>query len=111
MGGSSITEDSIEYSVLPKTSLWVIRKATWINGPKLPQFLLQYDLYCATAVNSTTVLFFFIGENGISKVITYNIIHNIWTILPQELSICDFHFPWCLGLCTCTSSQTRLGKR
>ena len=107
-----------DYPILPKTSLWVIEKATWIIGPELPQFFFQVNPFhqfgshfCATSVNSTTAYFFFIGKNGISRVVTYNIMHNIWTILPQKLSIGDCPMPWCWGLCTCTSSQTKLGKR
>ena len=93
--------DSIDY----KTSLWVINREMWIQGPNLPKIILNNHYYCATAVNSTTVFFFTMNNNvGTSKVVTYDFMSGKWKILPNYLFIHG-------GLCTCTNFQNEIYKR
>ena len=41
-----------------KTSIWTIEKEKWIQGPKIPLFLVMEDnTFCATAINSRFVMF------------------------------------------------------
>ena len=38
-----------------KSSLWSLKKDTWINGPEIPEGLIR-DSPCATAINDTLIL-------------------------------------------------------
>ena len=108
----------IEFRILAKTSLWVINREVWIHGPELPQMIIEYDQdfshpkqICATAVNSTTVYFFVIGNNGIAFVLTYDFISKFWNILSKNPLIDNCAFPPCMGQCTCTTSQDKSYQR
>ena len=59
-----------------KTSIWTIEKERWIQGPKIPlDFLLDGSTFCATAINSTFVMF--IGMQD--SVFTYDFTTETWS--------------------------------
>ena len=41
-----------DYKVQTKSSLWLLNKEAWINGPEIPEGLIK-DYPCATALNDT----------------------------------------------------------
>ena len=59
-----------------KTSIWTIEKEKWIQGPKIPlDLLLDGSTFCATAINSTFVMF--IGMQD--SVFTYDFTTETWS--------------------------------
>ena len=97
---------------LPKTSLWVIDREIWIDGPDILP-LLREKSFCATAVNSTTVFFFIGGLVGISKVVTYDFMSHVWTILSENLLVddCNEFYDLCYSSCTCASHSVKSYNR
>ena len=57
-----------------KTSIWTIEKEKWIQGPKIPLFLVMdnnnINVFCANAINSTFVMFILFNtkSNEVNKV-------------------------------------------
>ena len=58
-----------------KTSIWNTEKEKWIQGPIIPLVLvIDNNFFCATAINSTFVMF--IGMQN--SVFTYDFTTEIW---------------------------------
>ena len=79
-----------------KTSIWTIEKEKWIQGPKVP-ILLLHGVFCATAINSTFVMF--IGM--LDSIFTYDFTTDIWT---------NFPIPWKISSSACNSVQNKQAK-
>jgi hypothetical protein len=79
-----------------KTSIWTIEKEKWIQGPKVP-ILLLHKTFCATAINSTFVIF--IGM--LDSVVTYDFTTEIWSSIP---------IPWNISSSACNSVQDKQAK-
>ena len=111
IGGWETTPTSTT-TFLPKTSLWVIDREIWIDGPDILP-LLREESFCATAVNSTTVFFFIGGLVGISKVVTYDFMSHVWTILSENLLVdgCNEYNDLCSSSCTCASHSVKSYNR
>ena len=80
-----------------KTSIWIIEKEKWIQGPKIPLDLLDGFTFCATAINSTFVMF--IGM--LDSVVTYDFTTEIWT---------NVLIPWKISSSACNSVQNKQAK-
>ena len=94
----SISPFSAQYH----TSLWHIKKESWISGPKLPEIIAEYpNFVCATALNSTTVVFF--SKLSLS-LITYNLQKDAWKDLPEGVP------PWKLNPRTCSIIQDKQNR-
>ena len=93
-----------------KTSLWVIDKEAWIKGPTLHKSIIA-DNFCATALNSTTVLFFGLKSSGIRNNWGYNILKNKWSPMYGRLDFIYGNEDKDLISCTCTSTQEKTYQR
>ena len=93
-----------------KTSLWVIDKESWIKGPSLPQ-QINVVSFCATALNSTTVLFFGLKSSGIRNNLGYDILKNTWFPMYGRLDFVYGNEHKEFMSCTCTSTQEKTYQR
>ena len=93
-----------------KTSLWVIDKETWIKGPSLPK-QINVESFCATALNSTTVLFFGLKSSGIRNNLGYDILKNTWFPMYGRLDFVSGNEDKEFMSCTCTSTQEKTYQR
>ena len=80
-----------------KTSIWTVEKEKWIQGPKVPILLFHSPSFCATAINSTFVMF--IGM--LDSVVTYDFTTEIWGNIP---------IPWKISSSACNSVQNKQAK-
>ena len=82
-----------------KTSIWTIEKETWIQGPKIPSVLVMDNNYfCATAINSTFVMF--IGMQD--SVFIYDFTTESWN---------NIQIPWNIsGSATCNTVHDKQAK-
>ena len=93
-----------------KTSLWVIDKESWINGPALPKQIIA-DNFCATALNSTTVIFFSLKKSGIRNNWGFDVLKNIWFPMYDKLDFIYVNEDITFIACTCTSTQDKIYQR
>ena len=93
-----------------KTSLWVIDKETWIKGPSLPK-QINVESFCATALNSTTVLFFALKSSGVRNNFGYDILKNTWFPMYGRLDFVYGNEDKDFMSCTCTNSQEKTYQR
>ena len=77
-----------------KTSLFSLKKETWIEGPDLPKSviatLFSNTLMCVTAINRTSTLFIGIGVS-MQEVILYDFENDSWIQLedtPKKIQWC-----------------------
>ena len=94
-----------------KTSLWVIDKELWIKGPSLPKQINVVESFCATALNSTTVLFFDLKSSGIRNNLGYDISKNTWFPMYGRLDFVYGNEDRDFMSCTCTSTQEKTYQR
>jgi hypothetical protein len=80
-----------------KTSIWTIEKEKWIQGPKISLALQDGSSFCATAINSTFVMF--VGM--LDSVITYDFTTEIWS---------DIKTPWKISSTACNTIQDKQAK-
>ena len=93
-----------------KTLLWVIDKESWIKGPSLPK-QINVENFCATALNSTTVLFFDLKNSGIRNNLGYDILKNTWFPMYSGLDFVYGNADRDYMSCTCTSTQEKTYQR
>ena len=70
--------------------LWLTRKQQWRQGPDLPLDIRSFKTFCATALNSTSIIFTFIGtlddnynQNSIIKIVRFDFESKQWTDIPK----------------------------
>ena len=80
-----------------KTSIWAVEKEKWIQGPKIPLYLLDGSTFCATAINSTFVMF--IGMQN--SVFTYDFTTEIWS---------NIQIPWKISSNACNTVHDKQAK-
>ena len=80
-----------------KTSIWTVEKEKWIQGPKVPILLFHSPSFCATAINSTFVMF--IGM--LDSVVTYDFTTEIWSNIKN---------PWNITGTVCNTVQDKQAK-
>ena len=81
-----------------KTSIWTIEKEKWIQGPKIPLFLvMDNSMFCATAINSTFVMF--IGMQD--SVFTYDFTTETWS---------NINIPWKISSSACNTVHDKQAK-
>ena len=72
---------------MTSTMLWLTRKQQWIQGPDLPLDIGSFTTFCSTALNSTSIIFTFIGYNyyqdSIIKVVIFDFESKQWTDIPK----------------------------
>ena len=78
-----------------KTSLFSLKKESWIEGPDLPKSVIatiaSSKLMCVTALNRTSALFIGIGES-MKEVILYDFEKDSWIQLedtPKTIQWCS----------------------
>ena len=96
-----ISDQYLGFLVLQKkTSIWVLDKQRWIQGPKIPDKLWDpKELDCVHALNSTTAVF--LRKTGMSY---YNFNASKW-IHTDTLT------NYFLDLVTCEMIQNKLGQK
>ena len=100
-GGHVPNEGEESFSIQYDTSLWIIERELWISGPRLPELIAKNPTFlCATALNSTTVMF--IGMRS-KKVVTYDFQNNVWKYLSEPA-------PWKIWARTCSTIQDKQTK-
>ena len=84
-----------------KTSIWATEKEKWIQGPKIPLFLVMdnnnSNVFCATAINSTFVMF--IGMQD--SVFTYDFTTETWS---------NINIPWKISSSACNTVHDKQAK-
>ena len=81
-----------------KTSIWTIKKEKWIQGPKIPLFLVKNGImFCATAINSTFVMF--IGMQD--SVFTYDFTTETWS---------NIQISWKISCSACNTLHDKQAK-
>ena len=91
----------------------ILGKFLNFERPELLRSPLNYsnpNQFCATAVNSTTVVFFIVGKIGITNVVIYDFESKIWKILSRNLLV-PCKFPPCWGPCSCVTYQDKSYRR
>ena len=67
--------------------LWLTKKQRWRQGPDLPLDIGSFETFCATALNSTSIIFTFIGGNyyqdSIIKIVRFDFESKKWTDIPK----------------------------
>ena len=67
--------------------LWLTRKQQWRQGPDLPLDIGPFTPFCSTALNSTSIIFTFIGSNhyqdSIIKIVRFDFESKQWTDIPK----------------------------
>ena len=67
--------------------LWLTKKQQWRQGPDLPLDVGTFTTFCATALNSTSIIFTFIGYNyyqdSITKIARFDFESKQWTDIPK----------------------------
>ncbi len=91
----------------------MIDKESWINGPALPKQIIadHFWAFCATALNSTTVLFFSFKSSGIKTILGYDMLKNTWFPMYDKLDFMYGNEDHDLISCTCTSTQEKTYQR
>ena len=69
--------------------IWMTRKQRWRQGPDLPLDTGSFTSFCSTALNSTSIIFTFIGslydnyQNSIIKIVRFDFESKQWTDMPK----------------------------
>ena len=67
--------------------LWLTKKQRWTQGPDLPLDIGSFTTFCATALNSTSIIFTFIGSNlfqdSIIKIVRFDFDSKQWNDIPK----------------------------
>ena len=70
--------------------LWFPRKQRWRQGPDLPLDTGSFTTFCSTALNSTSIIFTFIGtldnnyyQDTIIKIVRFDFESKQWTDIPK----------------------------
>ena len=81
-----------------KTSIWAIEKEKWIQGPKIPlDLVMDNSFFCATAINSTFVMF--IGMQD--SVFTYDFTTKTWS---------NIQISWKISCSACNTVHDKQAK-
>ena len=72
------------------TMLWLTRKQRWTKGPDLLLDIGSFRTFCSTALNSTSIIFTFIGsldnnyyDDSIIKIVRFDFESKQWTDIPK----------------------------
>ena len=70
--------------------LWLTKKQRWRQGPDLPLDIRYFRTFCSTALNSTSIIFTFIGsldnkyyQDTIIKIVRFDYESKQWTDIPK----------------------------
>ena len=67
--------------------LWLTKKQRWRQGPDLPLDIGTFTTFCATALNSSSIIFTFIGsshyQDSIIKIVRFDFESKQWTDIPK----------------------------
>ena len=71
--------------------LWLTKKQRWRQGPDLLLDIGSFRTFCSTALNSTTIIFTFIGSldndyydnDSIIKIVRFDFESKRWTDIPK----------------------------
>ena len=107
--GISMSEKPLDpdHVIKSSTMLWFSNKQRWRQGPDLhlrPQ--QSFINFCSSSLNSTAIMFVFIGYNYVTKVSIFNFQFNVWTDIPNMKEILQEFYMTCT-MATLFSKQTR----
>ena len=70
--------------------LWLTRKQRWRKGPDLLLDIGSFRTFCSTALNTTSIIFTFIGsldnnygQDSIIKIVRFDFESKLWTDIPK----------------------------
>ena len=70
--------------------LWLTKKQRWRQGPDLPLDIGYFRTFCSTALNSTSIIFTFIGsldnnyyQDIVIKIVRFDFESKQWTEIPK----------------------------
>ena len=70
--------------------LWLTKQQRWRQGPDLPLDIRYFRTFCSTALNSTSIIFTFIGsldnkyyQDTIIKIVRFDYESKQWTDIPK----------------------------
>ena len=70
--------------------LWLTKRQQWRQGPDLPLDIGSFTTFCSTALNSTSIIFTFIGsldnnyyQESITKIARFDFESKQWTDIPK----------------------------
>ena len=92
LGGDSVISDQNSFKNQEKTSMFSLKKESWIEGPDLPKTVINpmVDDFCITALNRTSAIFIGIGQSK-QEVLLYDFAKDSWFQLedtPKKITWC-----------------------
>ena len=92
-------------AVQNKTSIWVLNKQRWIQGPRIPNKLSgNTDLNCVQALNSTTAIF--ISKDSAVSYFDF----KTWKWTWSDIRILPDFYDIGFGMISCAMTHTKLGE-
>ena len=90
--------------------LWFSNKQRWRRGPDLKLSPKSFTDFCSSSLNSTAILFVFIGnthtDQFVTKVAIFNFQYKAWTDVPKMKETLQDFFMTCT-MATLFDKQTR----
>ena len=83
LGGDSVISDQNSFKNQEKTSMFSLKKESWIEGPDLPKIVItsmvenMLGYVCITALNRTSAIFIGVGQS-MQKVLLYDFAKDSW---------------------------------
>ena len=92
------------------TMLWFSNKHVWRRGPDLKLSPESFTNFCSSSLNSTAILFVFIGNThqhqSVTKVAIFNFQYKVWTDIPKMKETLQGFYITCT-MATLFDKQTR----
>ena len=92
------------------TMLWFSNKQRWRRGPDLKLSPESFTNFCSSSLNSTAILFVFIGNThqhqSVTKVAIFNFQYKVWTDIPKTKETLQGFYITCT-MATLFDKQTR----
>ena len=111
---SAIYNPTESHSIIIKSStmLWFSNKQRWKRGPDLPLSPETFTNFCSSSLNSTAILFVFIGNTQIlvTNVAIFNFQYKLWTDIPtmkEKLQDASLTISTLCTMATLFDKQTR----
>ena len=97
----------ISHEIQVKSSLWSLKRDIWIDGPEMPEHLIEKQP-CATALNDTVVVFINFNTD-MKPILAYDFSKGVWYPISKPSSISKpSPFPDYFNLlCTCATTHDK----
>ena len=96
------------HEIQVKSSLWSLKRDVWIDGPEMPEHLIEYQP-CATALNDTVVVFINFNidfDTDIKPILAYDFSKGVWYPISKPSSFPDLSY-FNQILCTCATTHDK----